>query len=302
MTTTGRSISSSFKVSEATGWGNPPWTTAQPSRHDMINRPRVMSSRGQLVKIRLDRDVLAEAVQWAARSLPTRPSVPILAGLLVKAAGNPGRHEQLRLRDLGPDHGAGRQSPTTASRWSPAGCWPTSPAPCRTSRWTSRRTRPRWSGLRHGTVHPGDPPVADYPGSPGDARGHWRDPQRGLRQGRRPGRRRRRPRRAAAGVHRRPGGDRGRDPLPAGHRPLPDGAEGTRLESAHQPRRGRSPGAGTRAGGDGQVDDRRRPGDVEPLLSCRRRRPDRLRGHRCCRRPADHHPPAGRRVPERSGT
>lgn len=40
-----------------------------------------------MVKIRLDRDVLAEAVQWAARSLPTRPSVPILAGLLVKASG-----------------------------------------------------------------------------------------------------------------------------------------------------------------------------------------------------------------------
>lgn len=39
------------------------------------------------MKIRLDRDVLAEAVQWAARSLPTRPSVPILAGLLVKASG-----------------------------------------------------------------------------------------------------------------------------------------------------------------------------------------------------------------------
>ena len=50
----------------------------------MIMRPRVIS-REQLVKIRLDRDVLAEAVQWAARSLPTRPSVPILAGLLVRA-------------------------------------------------------------------------------------------------------------------------------------------------------------------------------------------------------------------------
>jgi DNA polymerase-3 subunit beta len=41
-----------------------------------------------MVKIRLDRDVLAEAVQWAARSLPTRPSVPILAGLQVSASGN----------------------------------------------------------------------------------------------------------------------------------------------------------------------------------------------------------------------
>ena len=37
------------------------------------------------VRIRLERDVLAEAVQWAARSLPTRPSVPILAGLMLKA-------------------------------------------------------------------------------------------------------------------------------------------------------------------------------------------------------------------------
>ena len=40
---------------------------------------------GDAVKIRLERDVMAEAVAWAARSLPTRPSVPILAGLLVKA-------------------------------------------------------------------------------------------------------------------------------------------------------------------------------------------------------------------------
>lgn len=40
------------------------------------------------MKIRLERDVLAEAVAWAARSLPNRPSVPILAGLLVRAGAN----------------------------------------------------------------------------------------------------------------------------------------------------------------------------------------------------------------------
>ena len=40
------------------------------------------------MKIRLERDVLADAVQWAARSLPNRPSVPILAGLRVEAAGD----------------------------------------------------------------------------------------------------------------------------------------------------------------------------------------------------------------------
>ena len=40
------------------------------------------------MKIRLDKDVLAEAVAWAARSLPVRPSVQILAGLLIKAEGS----------------------------------------------------------------------------------------------------------------------------------------------------------------------------------------------------------------------
>lgn len=40
------------------------------------------------MKIRLERDVLADAVQWAARSLPNRPSVPILAGLRVEASAN----------------------------------------------------------------------------------------------------------------------------------------------------------------------------------------------------------------------
>ncbi|MDT9592975.1 DNA polymerase III subunit beta [Nocardioides zeae] len=37
------------------------------------------------MKFRVDRDVLADAVAWAARSLPVRPSVPVLAGLLVEA-------------------------------------------------------------------------------------------------------------------------------------------------------------------------------------------------------------------------
>ncbi|MGZ4497558.1 MAG: DNA polymerase III subunit beta [Nocardioides sp.] len=37
------------------------------------------------MKFRVDRDVLADAVAWAARSLPVRPSVPVLAGLLIDA-------------------------------------------------------------------------------------------------------------------------------------------------------------------------------------------------------------------------
>ncbi|HVQ18540.1 MAG TPA: DNA polymerase III subunit beta [Actinomycetes bacterium] len=38
------------------------------------------------MKFRVDRDVLAEAVTWAARSLPTRPPMPVLAGLLIEAS------------------------------------------------------------------------------------------------------------------------------------------------------------------------------------------------------------------------
>ncbi len=37
------------------------------------------------MKFRVERDVLAEAVAWAARSLPARPPAPVLAGLLLKA-------------------------------------------------------------------------------------------------------------------------------------------------------------------------------------------------------------------------
>lgn len=40
------------------------------------------------MRIRLDKDVLADAVAWAARSLPARPPAPILAGLLLKAEGD----------------------------------------------------------------------------------------------------------------------------------------------------------------------------------------------------------------------
>lgn len=38
------------------------------------------------MKFRIDRDILADAVAWTARSLPNRPSVPVLAGLLVETA------------------------------------------------------------------------------------------------------------------------------------------------------------------------------------------------------------------------
>lgn len=40
------------------------------------------------MKIRVERDALADAVAWVARSLPNRPTAPILSGLLIEASGD----------------------------------------------------------------------------------------------------------------------------------------------------------------------------------------------------------------------
>ena len=44
--------------------------------------------RSSFVKFRIDRDTFADAVAWTARSLPNRPSVPVLAGLLIESSGD----------------------------------------------------------------------------------------------------------------------------------------------------------------------------------------------------------------------
>jgi len=36
------------------------------------------------MKFRVERDALADAVAWTAKSLPNRPSVPVLAGVLLR--------------------------------------------------------------------------------------------------------------------------------------------------------------------------------------------------------------------------
>lgn len=40
------------------------------------------------MKFRVERDVLADAVAWAARTLPLRPSAPVLAGLLIETTSD----------------------------------------------------------------------------------------------------------------------------------------------------------------------------------------------------------------------
>ncbi|MBB4935425.1 DNA polymerase-3 subunit beta [Lipingzhangella halophila] len=50
----------------------------------------------RIVKFRVERDVLADAVAWTARALPVRPSVPVLAGILLNASEDEGS-QKLKL-------------------------------------------------------------------------------------------------------------------------------------------------------------------------------------------------------------
>ncbi len=79
------------------------------------------------MKIRVERDGLADAVAWVARSLPSRPSIPVLGGVLIDAGGD-GTAETTDALTVGP--------------WSRAGCSRTSPSRCRPSRWRSPSTAP----------------------------------------------------------------------------------------------------------------------------------------------------------------
>ncbi len=58
------------------------------SRKEWV-RHEAAHSVGGTMKFRVERDVFAEAVAWAARSLPVRPPVPVLAGLLLEVTDSP---------------------------------------------------------------------------------------------------------------------------------------------------------------------------------------------------------------------
>src|SRR5215468_12162203 len=53
-------------------------------------RCRMSGGHGRMLRMRftVQRDALAEAVAWAARALPTRPVIPVLAGLLLQASAD----------------------------------------------------------------------------------------------------------------------------------------------------------------------------------------------------------------------
>ena len=184
------------------------------------------------MKFRVERDALADAVTWAARSLATRPTIPVLAGLLL--------HGRRRPRSRSPAS-TSRPRPRSTSRSAPATpgqalvsgrlladitkALPAAPG---------RRRRRRLAAddrVRLGPVHPADDagrglPAAARACRPPPARSTSGEFATAVAQVAD----RRRPRRHPADAHRRPARDRRRPAHPRRHRPLPAGRPRADLE------------------------------------------------------------------------
>ena len=176
------------------------------------------------MKFRVERDALADAVAWTAKALPSRPSVPVLAGVMLRVT--PGQlrisgfdyevSSQVTVDVHGDSDGAALVSGRLLAEITKA--LPAKPVEvaavgsslelvCGSARFTLPTM-----------------PVEDYPTLPEmpETAGTIDAPTFAI--GGRPGRDRRRPRRDAAADDRRPDGDRRRDDRAARDRPLPAGA------------------------------------------------------------------------------
>ena len=198
------------------------------------------------MKFRVARDDLADAVAWVAKSLPTRPPVPVLGGILLEVEGSTltvagfDYEVSTRARGVGgqPGHarrrrrrGAGDERVLVSGRLLAeiTRALPAKPVDVAVDgpRVIDRR--------RIGAVHAADHAGRGLPAAAADARrvGHGRrgDVRRGGRADRGGGR----PRRHAADADRDPGGDRGRHADPGGDRPVPAG--GPRAAAGSRTRR-----------------------------------------------------------------
>ncbi len=96
------------------------------------------------MKFRVERDALADAVAWTARTLPSRPPVPVLAGLLLAVEGH-----ELTLSGFDYEVSAQASLEVTASEGGRAlvsgRLLPRSAGACRALRW---RWQPRGPGSR----------------------------------------------------------------------------------------------------------------------------------------------------------
>ena len=176
------------------------------------------------MKFRVERDALADAVAWTARSLPARPAVPVLGGVLLEVTDNTltvsGFDYEVSTQVEVEVHAAvaGRALVTGRLLAEISRALPPHPVDLAVDGAEGH------DQLRQRPLHAADDAGRGLPDAARRCRPPpaWstapRSPPRSS-----PGRGRRRPGRHAADAHRRPARDRGRRAAARRHRPLPAG-------------------------------------------------------------------------------
>ena len=214
------------------------------------------------MKFRVERDVLADAVAWAARALPVRPSAPVLAGLLIEAgaldAGPRACSSRRSTTRPRPGRPSAPRSATRAGHWSPGGCSPTSAAACPTSRSSVDR-RGAKATVTCGSARFTLPtmPVEDYPTLPAMPEARGTVPSGLFANAVNQAVTAAGPRRHAPGPDRCPHRDGGGVDRDAGDRPFPSLQPRAHLVAGRARRQLGRPGAGQGARRHRQVADRR---------------------------------------------
>ena len=156
------------------------------------------------MKFRVERDALADAVAWTAKSLPSRPSVPVLAGVMLRVADGSCTVSgfDYEVSSQVTRRGAGRRRRRRAGL-RPAARRDHQGAAGQAGRDRRRRRAPR-AGLRQRPVHAADDAGRGLPDAAGRCPSQRRHGRRGrVRRRGGPGGHRRRPGRDAADDDRR---------------------------------------------------------------------------------------------------
>ena len=244
------------------------------------------------MKFRVERDALADAVAWTAKSLPSRPSVPVLAGVMLRVTDG-------RLQVSGFDYEVSSQVSVEVQADADGAALVSGRLLAEITKALPAKPVDIAAVGAHLELVCGSArftlptmPVEDYPTLPDMPSSAGTVDAATFAVRGRPGRGRRRARRDAADDDRRARRAERLDDRHAGHRPLPagdarDGVEPRRPGDQHQ-RAG--PGEDAERHREGARPDRRR-GHARAGPGQRRRGHGRLRR----RHPAHHQPPARRR-------
>ena len=247
-----------------------------------------------VMKFRVERDVLADAAAWVARSLPARPPVPVLGGVLIEASAGP---TASGCMVSGFDYETSARVELDATIGDPGRVLVSGRLLADITRALPSKPVDLVVDGSRATINCGNSrfslptmPVEDYPQLPAMPQLAGTVPRGPAGRGGRPGRGRRRPGRHAADAHRRPAGDRGLPAHARRHRPVPAGGARAGLDTGGHRAVHRRADPGPHAGRGRQDAGRGRHGRARAVRG--RRDARRLR-----RRPAGHHPAAGRGVP-----